>query len=349
MKNKLYYEKTSMSIKDKPTFLTRIAELLHEGYTFSDALNLILPHHTLVYKFVMEEIDKDFRRGLGVSTILKKLGFPETILLSIIIAEKNGQLVDVLQTVSEQLKKVEEAKKKLKNLLAYPISLFIFITALLIVFRKFFLPNMEALSRSRLESETGISAILPNLVSKIPDVIFGTALLISIAVIALHTYYRKLSAANKINFIKKLPLVRQWLFQWKSKIFARELGSLLQSGVSIQDALDVLINQNVDPILGEISGTVKSYLIYGEPFHAAVALTDGLTKEFSIFAQHGEVSGHLAKELLIYSAHLEETLHKKIARGLALLQPALFGLIAICILAAYMALLLPIYNMLDTF
>ena len=36
-----------------------------------------------------------------------------------------------------------------------------------------------------------------------------------------------------------------------------------------------------------------------------------------------------------------------LAKGLAVLQPALFSLIAICILAAYIALLLPVYGMID--
>ncbi|AOV07846.1 competence type IV pilus assembly protein ComGB [Sporosarcina ureilytica] len=348
MKNSRVVKQKAIQISERPVFLARIAELLNEGYTFSDAINLILPHHTLDYENVIRQIEEAFRRGLGVSAILGKFGFSDTLILSVIIAEKNGHLADVLQVLSKQLEKVEEAKRKLKNLLAYPLTLFVFIAALLMGFRNFFLPNMEALSRSRQGDMSAMSTLLPKLVSLLPDMIFGTAIFIAVTIMSLLFYYRKLSPINKIKFIQKIPVVRHWIFQWKSQQFARELGSLLESGMSIQDALEVLIQQNVDPVLGEIARNVKEYLIFGEPFHAAIALVDGLTKEFSSFAKHGEASGHLAKELLIYSAHLEESLHRKMTKGLALLQPALFSLIAICILAAYVALLLPIYNMLDT-
>ena len=53
------------------------------------------------------------------------------------------------------------------------------------------------------------------------------------------------------------------------------------------------------------------------------------------------------KNYMIYSEHLSETIDEKLAKALAMLQPALFSIIAICILAAYLALLLPVYGMMD--
>lgn len=335
-------------ISNRPVFLARIGELLKEGYTFPESITLILPHHTDEYEEVMKKIDDAFKRGLGASAVLESLGFSHTILLSIMIAEKNGHLVDVLNSLSTQLKKIEEAKKKLKNMLAYPVVLFIFISGLLVGFRNFFLPNMQAMSSARQSDASLLSTVLPTVVAMLPDIIIGIIICCIGIVFGAIFFYRRHSPEDKIKFINRLPLIRKWIFQWKSQRFARELGSLLESGISIQDALDVLIGQHVDVLLSEIAKQVRQHLVYGEPFHEAVALTDGLTKEFSSFAKHGEASGHLAKELLIYSVHLEESLHSKMTKGLALLQPALFSIIAICILAAYLALLLPIYQMLDT-
>lgn len=348
MKNKWLKNEQKIIVENRPVFLARIGELLQEGYTFPEAIYLILPHHTADYEEVMEKMDEVFKRGLGASAVLERLGFPNTILLSVMIAEKNGRLEDVLASLSAQLVKVETAKKKFRNILAYPLVLFIFIGGLLVGFRHFFLPNMKALSISREADSSFLSTILPNLVTMLPDLFIG--MFICSIGFALGTFllYRKCTPKNKIKFINRLPVVRKWIFQWESQRFARELGSLLESGISIQDSLEVLVGQHVDVLLSEIAKQVREHLIYGEPFHAAIALTDGLTSEFSSFAKHGEASGHLAKELLIYSAHLEETLHDKMSKRLSLLQPMLFGLIALCILAAYLALLLPIYNMLDT-
>lgn len=340
--------KRKMVIQSKPVFLARVGELLKEGYTFPQAVYLILPHHTTHYETLNIEIEALFKRGLGAMPVLQQLGFPESVLLSTMIAEKNGRLPDVLINLSVQLQSIEKAKKKFKNLLAYPVMLFIFVGGLLMLFRQFFLPNMKSLSVSPATDEFSFSNRLPELVARLPDIMIGFALLVMLIIGVTLLYYRRRTPKGKIAFIKQVPMIRTIIFQWKSQHFSRELGSLLDSGISMQDALDVLIEQTVDPLLTEIAIRIKEHLIYGEPFHAAVALTDGLTKEFSSFAKHGEASGHLAKELLIYSKHLEETIERKMMKGLSLLQPVLFSLIALCIMAAYIALLLPVYNMLDT-
>ncbi len=339
--------KKRVVLENSPVFLVRLAELLEEGYPFADALQLLLPHHTKVYEEILIEIEDDFRNGLGISVVLARLGFRSGTLLPIAIAESNGQMVEALRSVGSRLEKVEEAKRKLRNLLSYPIVLFIFVTILLIVFRSFFLPNMEVLVISRQGDTSGLFALLPMIVSKIPDmiffVVFGIALVITCCVIV----YKKLASAEKIRFMSKIPVVNHLFFMWKTQVFAGELGSLLQAGLSMQDSLGVLSKQDLDVVLREIAKNIQNLVIYGEAFHDAIQLTDGLTNEFASFAKHGATSGYLAKELIIYSSHLEEAFDRKLSKGLGLLQPLLFSLIAICILAAYMALLLPVYGMLD--
>lgn len=347
MKIKGIYGKNRQNLQNSAVFLARLAELLEEGYPFSDALTLLLPHHTPSYQVILSEIDADFRKGLSISMILGRLGFASSTLLPIAIAEKNGRLTEALEGMARRLEKMEDTKRRLRNLLSYPIVLFVFVTILLVIFRNFFLPNMEALVEARQGDDTGLFAFLPIVVSKIPDAILGTGFMITLLILYGLYAYRKFAPAKKIQFMAKIPVANPLFLMWKTRGFAGELGNLLQSGISMQDALEVLRVQDLDPVLSEIAKNIKTHVIYGEPFHEAIKLTDGLTKQFSSFAEHGAISGHLAKELLIYSTHLEETIDAKLAKGLALLQPLLFSLIAICILAAYLALLLPVYGMLD--
>lgn len=334
-------------LRNRAVFLARLAVLLKEGYTFYDGLKLLLPHHMKNYEFMITDIEDDFRKGLTVSHILSRLGFSSGTLLPVAIAERDGRLAEALEGMSVRLEKTEEVKKRLKSLLAYPAVLFAFITVLLIGFRRFFLPNMEALSLTRQQDQDGIGISFPMLVAKIPDLIFGVGIVTILIGIGCRIIYKKLTAAKKIRFFTRIPIAANLFTMWKTRLFASEIGSLLQSGLSIQDSLEVLIRQVLDPVLGEMAKNVKGHIIYGEPFHEAVILTDGLTKQLASFAEHGSNSGHLSKELIIYSEYLDDTINLQLSKGLAILQPVLFSLIAICILAAYIALLLPIYGMID--
>lgn len=70
-------------------------------------------------------------------------------------------------------------------------------------------------------------------------------------------------------------------------------------------------------------------------------------KDFPMFVEHGEHSGYLGKELVLYSDLLMEKQEQLLQKILAFVQPSFFILIAACIIAAYISLLLPIYHMIE--
>ncbi|MBD7983163.1 type II secretion system F family protein [Sporosarcina sp. Sa2YVA2] len=335
-------------IINRPAFLGRLAMLLKEGYTFHDGLILLLPYHSKNYVELLEQIETDLKAGDGVVDILMNLGFSSNNLLPIIISEVDGRLAEALEGVAERLKKAGERSKKLRNILLYPIVLFSFMAVLLVLFRNYFLPNLQALAITRNDTSTGFVSILPIIVSKIPDlmIIVGIIVLIGVAIVSI--VYRKLSPSKRIRFFLRIPIAGDFFVKMKTSDFASELGSLLHSGLSMQDALDVLTNQQVDKIMMEIATTIKKHVIYGENLDQAILLTDGLSNELSSYALHGANAGHLPKELMIYSENLRERIEEDLSKWLSSLQPVLFTILAICILAAYLALLLPIYNMFDS-
>ncbi|WP_262173343.1 competence type IV pilus assembly protein ComGB [Saccharococcus sp. Marseille-Q5394] len=336
-------------IENRPAFLGRLSLLMQEGYTFHDGLVLLMPHHSKQYSELLIQVEKDLKDGLGVTEILRRLGFSSNILLPVIISEVDGRLADALKGIAERMKQSQERKRKLRSLLVYPIILFFFLAIFLVVFRSYFLPNLQTMAVARNEAGTGFVTLLPLLVSKIPDVMLGFGVLIIVMAWIGNLIYRRLLPFEKIRFLLAIPFVGPLHSKWKTRDFAGEIGGLLQSGLSIQDSLEVLVEQEVDPILGEIAKTIKGHVIYGENFDTAIQLTVGLRKELCAYAKHGSDTGHLGKELLLLSENLHDMIEEEMARWLALLQPILFAILAVCILAAYLALLLPVYSTFDNF
>ena len=113
-----------------------------------------------------------------------------------------------------------------------------------------------------------------------------------------------------------IPVAGTFFSIVKTRDFSSEIGGLLQSGLSMQNALDVLIDQNLDAVLSEIAKNVKEQVVFGDSFHTAIGRTEGLTEQLSAFAKHGEDSGYLPKELHIYSEHLSETIDEKLSEGI---------------------------------
>ena len=346
--NKVVNPSSKMRLVKPAEFLERLSVLLQEGYTFHEGLILILPYHTKEYEERLQQVETELKMGYGVSHILKSLGFGKSIMLPIVIAEVDGDLIRALKEVANRVNRKVEKQKQIRKLLAYPSVLFSFLLILLVVFRQFFLPNFEALTVMRANEDSGLVQLLPKLVSSIPDLLLMTVIIGGVVCTFLYIWLKKLSPSQALHYILKVPVLKTFYSEMKTRDFASELGSLLQSGLSMQSALAVLTEQTEDPILAAITSRLSEHVIYGESLHQAIRLTDGLSPRLADFAKHGADTGYLPKELLLYSEHTTEQLEERANHWLTILQPALFGILAICILLAYLSILLPVYKMVDS-
>lgn len=338
-----------LQLTNSASFLDRLAKLIDEGYTFQEALTLLLPHHTNQYEHLLEEIDLLFRNGAAVADILGKLGFTTSLLLPVVVAEVDGNLAGAFRAISQRLVTRDEKMKKLKNIVSYPLVLFMFLSGLFVAYRQFFAPNLQSLMSSRGNEESTFVVLLPKLAARLPDVIVLSFVICLMGSLLISIYYQRLSAAGRIQFRLRLPFIRTLFMQLHARSFAEEMGNLLNAGLALQAALDVLIEQEIDKLLSALASNIRKQIAFGESFHHAILLTNGFPKELASFAKHGADRGELAKELELYATHLSEELERKMTVGLAFLQPLLFSMIAICILVAYLALLLPVYEMIDLY
>ncbi|QTD41700.1 competence type IV pilus assembly protein ComGB [Sporosarcina sp. Te-1] len=332
---------------NRSSFLRRLAELLEEGYTFHDSVIILMPHYVQEYESVLAAAENSLRAGLSVSQVLEVIGFKRNTLLPIAVSEVDGTLILSLKELAKRLEVKEAREKRLRSILIYPMFLFIFMAALLLLFRQYFLPNFQALTQAR-HAETGLSSYLPLIVGKIPDILLTMLLITSLVAFLSRKVFTRLPPAEKIRKLVRIPVVGVLLKKTKTSELTGELGSLLRSGLPIQDALAVLESQRLDGIIAEVASNLKRHLIHGIPFEQAVSLTEGLEPNLASFVKHGSDTGHLAEELILYSAHTFETLESDVAKWVSLIQPVLFALLAVCIVLAYLAILLPVYGMIET-
>ncbi|WP_040286607.1 competence type IV pilus assembly protein ComGB [Sporosarcina koreensis] len=336
------------AVKDQPVFLLRASELLQEGYTMHECFTLLLPHHCADSLQVIRKVEEVFREGENISEILEMLGFPNRILLSVKLSESDGRLAEALRGASIRMEAAQLRRQKFVQAATYPAVLITAMAMLLVAFKLYFLPNFETLADARSASSTGLERFLPRLVAAAPDAALAGICALAVCLLAAGLLYRRLSPEDRIRKISRLPVAGKLFTERLTRLFASETGNLLAAGNTIQEAMMILGTQKLDPLLAHIADTVRSHAAKGEQFHIAVQLTGGLTKELSFFAKHGADSGHLSKELLLFSEQLGNTLDRKVNRAVAMLQPALFVLLAVCMIAAYLALLLPVYGMIKT-
>ena len=70
-------------------------------------------------------------------------------------------------------------------------------------------------------------------------------------------------------------------------------------------------------------------------------------KNLSIIAANGQKYGRLDSELLHYSRFLLEKIEERMNTIMKVIQPLLFSIIGLLIISIYMAVLLPMFSLLD--
>ena len=333
-------------MRDVPSLLKRTSVLLKEGYIFSEALFMLLPYHVQELEKWNGKLQQDFNSGASVSDILKHFSIPKHLLLMIQLAEEKGELAETLSQASEQMKFQQDLQKSVGKLLAYPAFLMMILMIIFVVFRNYFLPNIQQIAANS-HSESLASLKLAVVLLHFPDFLLLFLVTAFIFIIGCRHSFKKRTIHEQLQIIMKIPIVRS-IYQYHfTRQISHFIGSLLVSGISLQQALAILEDQKTSPHVSYIATQLKQRVIFGDSLSEAVKVTQLFTANFEEFIKHGERSGYLGREMLIFSELLHERMQSILKTCMAAIQPLFFILIAICIIAAYISMLLPIYDLVE--
>lgn len=342
-----YREQRQFTVKNLPDFLSRMSKLLEEGYTFAHCISMLLPYHVKFYTQVEERTEQILKGGGGPERIMALFGVETSYLVAIKLAEYTGDLAGTLEQIAEQIHFQTETKKKMVKVLMYPVLLFVFLVGLFIAFRMYFLPNMSSMVSSRAQGGETSSMQWAAFFLHMPDYFIVLAGMSLLLLFTFYMYIQRKRVDLQLSILFKIPLLGHFWRLVLTRQFARHLGNLLKTGFSLQQALAHLKNQPHHKQISYIAEQMQQRVIYGESLQATIRLMGYFYPRFEQFVAHGEASGLLGRELLLYSELLDARLQTIIQLLLTIVQPLLFIVIAICVIAAYLSILIPMYSLLE--
>lgn len=327
--------------------MERTGTLLNEGYTFAECIEMLLPYHVKEYDSWQQIFQQAFLDGAGPTKVFQLLGVEKQYLVGIELAETTGTISETLSVLAHQMQFNHKMKERFAKLLIYPAFLFIFLVGLFIAFRIYFLPNIEKMVFSRTTSENISSIQWSRFFLHVPDYMMMSSLLVIGGMVAFLIYLSRKRVEFQISLLLRLPILSYFWRLLFTRQFSRALGNLLMTGFSLQLALEQLMKQQHQKQLAFIAEQVQARIIYGDSLAGAVKVTGYFFPKFEQFIAHGERSGLIERELILYSELLDEKLRNFINSATKILQPVLFLVIAVLVIAAYLSILLPMYNLLD--
>ncbi len=286
--------------------------------------------------------------GTSISEALAK--YPKVfskLFVSMVSAGEMGGVLDVvLDRLAVYLEKTNALRRKVKGAMAYP--LFVMAIALLVML---FLLTFIIPSFAKLFMQSNMALPLPTRV-----VIAMSTFLMSnwyylflgliFSILALRKFYRTEIGRRKIDaFLLRIPQIGTILLKSSIARFTRTLGTLLESGVAILDALQITANTSGNRIIQDAILRAKRNIEQGdtisEPLRRSEVFPGMVTQMISV----GERTGELDKMLAKIADFYEEEVDVAVSALASIIEPVMICMMGVLVGGMVIAMYLPIFNL----
>ncbi len=335
--------------KDLMTFTYQLSVLLDAGFPLERSLT-ILTELTEKKKFqeLLKEMISHVRGGKSFSDALARFPsvFPLFYVNMVKAGEAGGFIEDVISRMAVYLENSQGLRDDVRSALVYPMVILSFSCIAVIVLLTFVIPNFA-------EIFTDMDAELPlstSILLSLSDVLIEYWWLILLSIAGAAAGIRKYISSesgrqfwDKLKF--RLPVFGKLYREAAVSRFARTFGTLLDSGVPILNALQIvkgtLGNEKISEIIASVREAVRKGRSISEPLKNSDIFPPIAVHMITV----GEESGKLNEMLIKVSDRFDIEVKTTVKRLLSLLEPALIIFMAVMIGFIVMSMFMAIFSM----
>lgn len=338
-----------INLKEITDFTRQLSDLLEAGITIAKALD-ILQSQTANKR--LKKIISDIRdfcvSGNPLSNALSRHPkvFSKLYVSMVRSGESGGMLEGILRRLSDFNEKQLEIQTKIRTALAYPILMAVVGFSTIVVLITFVMPKMVVMFADFGQALPLPTQILLFISSAIRNYWFIILIFLAALFMALRKIYDTAEGKLTIDRFKlNFPIIGQLVKKVEIARFTRTLATLLENGVPILDALNIVLD------------TVESAPIKKDIEKAYSAVREGASLAHGLGASSiippaainmiavGEESGHVEKSLLKVALGYERESDESIKIMMSLLEPILILTMGAVVGFIVISMLLPIFEM----
>jgi type II secretory pathway component PulF len=338
----------SVSTKDKILFTKQLAVLLKSGVPLLQSLELLTEQFEGKLRTILVSLKDGIKEGKSLADGLKK--YPkvfDTIYVQLVRAgEATGKLEVILERLTSYLERKDEIKKKIKGAISYPLVQ-LGIVALVVVFLlTYVVPQIAQTFKQKggdLPTPTKIMIAISNFIRGH----YLILIIIIISIIVLFKYWKSTTSGSRLfDKIKlRLPLIRYFAKTSTVVQFSRTLGMLLESGVNLSEALDIVVNIIDNKVLADSLMEARDKIIKQGKIAQFLKQTNIFPPIATYLINTGEQTGELDYMLLTVAQNYEVELSELTDSLTAKIEPLMMVVMAFVVGFIVMSIALPLMKM----
>ena len=338
-----------VTTKDIAIFCRQFYTMLDAGVSINSAVHILAEQLTnRKLKDALGDMEDQVRKGQTLSESMRKHNkiFPDLLISMIETGEISGNLDSVLLRMSTHYEKENKINNKVKSAMIYPAVLSVVTVVIVIVLITFVMPTFIGIFEDSGVELPLATRILLGMSSGIRR--HGLLILFGIVTfVVLVRYYFKSESGNLFSSKAKLtiPILKSLNQKIIVSRFTRTLSTLLASGVTLVQSLEVVADIMGNKLAEEAVIKVREDVIKGEGLSGPIGEIKLFPSMLSSMIKIGEESGSLDDILNKTADFYDEELEVAVQTATAMLEPLLIVVMGVVMGFIIVSIMLPMFNM----
>ena len=339
------------TLKEFTVFIRQFSTMQSAGIPIVESIGILAEQtENKNFGFVLASIQKKVEEGVGLAEAMRQ--YPqvfERITVNLIQAgEFSGSLEAVLSRLSEYYEKVAGLRRKIISAATYPCLIIVLVVVILFVLLIFVVPIFQDLfkeSGKELPQATQMIVDVSQFVRDKIMVFIGVAVGTVWGIIYLFKNPEIRKSLDPI--LLKVPLFGDLLLKTSVARFTRTLGTMIQSGVSIIEGLEITAqiagNHTIETAIKKTRDSIKEGNSVSQPLAESGVFPKMVTSMIAI----GEKTGAMEQMLEKIAEFYEEEVDQVVGALTSILEPVMIVIVGVLVAGVLIPLYLPVFKLGD--
>src|SRR5213595_2619062 len=337
--------------RDIVVFTRQFATMINAGLPLVQALDILAQQtENKALADTTRQVVYDVESGQTLDDALRKhpKAFSDLYVNMVAAGEAGGILDTILVRLAEFLEKNDAIVRKVKGAMIYPgviLSVAVIAVSVLLIFVIPTFQNMFASVNLQLPLPTRIVIGMSSLLKDYWWVLFGAA---GFGLFLLNRYYQTAAGRLQIDsLLLKLPVLGDVLRKSAVSRFTRTLGTLISSGVSILDGLEITARTAGNMVIHNAIMESRASIAGGDTISAPLKKSQVFPPMVISMINVGEQTGGLDEMLTKIADFYDDEVDAAVGGLMAMMEPMMIVFLGIVVGGMVVAMYLPIFDMVN--
>ena len=342
----------AITMRDIVIFTRQFSTMINSGLPLVQALDILSKQsESPALSAVTRQVVFDVESGHTVADALAKhpKAFSDLYVNMVAAGEAGGILDTILMRLATFMEKNDALVRKVKGAMIYPGVIMSVAGGAILILLLFVIPVFQSMFES-----VGLTLPLPTrIVVGMSKFLTGYWYMVGGAIgglfYGIKTWYKTPDGKLRLDrLMLQLPILGDVLRKSAVSRFTRTLGTLISSGVSILDGLEITAKTAGNRVISDAIMQSRASIAGGDTISAPLARSNVFPPMVISMIAVGEQTGGLDEMLSKIADFYDEEVDAAVEALLSLMEPVMIVVLGVVVGGMIIAMYLPIFNMINT-